>query len=302
VFSSVDRAALGDLKLDGDVTGIWLNVDWAGTLEAALRLQPGTRRVVVITGTSATDRVWQAAARRQLDVDRYRGVAIEYVSDLAVDQVLQRVAALSQGTIVLFGAFTATRPVRIFSERKSSGASPRAQCPVYGPGETYIGGGIVGGLVVSFTRKAHGPPSSPRAYSVAPGPVPSMARRTCTCSTRGSSGGGGSTRHGCRPGARCASGSRRSGISTNGRYGRVACGAPGALIVGLLVNRRQRRRAQRALAERLRFETLVSELSPPSSRRPRDVPGQIEKRSGASWTSCAWTARSSPSSMTGAAT
>ena len=70
VFSSVDRSALGDLKLDDDVTGIWLNVDWAGTLEAALRLQPGTRRVVVITGTSAIDRVWQAAARRQLDVDR----------------------------------------------------------------------------------------------------------------------------------------------------------------------------------------------------------------------------------------
>ena len=55
----------------------------------------------------------------------------------------------------------------------------------------------------------------------------------------------------------------------------------GALIVGLLVNRRQRRRAQRALAERLRFETLVAELSAAFITLPaRDVPGQIEKALG----------------------
>src|SRR5262249_60208294 len=64
VFVSVDRTALGDLPLADDVTGIWLNVDWAGTLDAALHLQPETRRVVLITGTSATDRVWLDPARR----------------------------------------------------------------------------------------------------------------------------------------------------------------------------------------------------------------------------------------------
>src|SRR5262249_57610401 len=51
-----------------------------------------------------------------------------------------------------------------------------------------------------------------------------------------------------------------------------------ALMVGLLVNRRQRRRAQQALAERLRFETLVSELSAAFVTVPaREVGGQIEK-------------------------
>ena len=51
-----------------------------------------------------------------------------------------------------------------------------------------------------------------------------------------------------------------------------------ALIVGLLVNRRQRRRAQKALAERLRFETLVAELSAAFVTLPaREVTGQIEK-------------------------
>src|SRR5262252_7062823 len=131
---------------------VFVSVDWAGTLDAALRLQPETRRVVLITGTSATDRVWLDAARRQLGADRYRQrVAIDYVTDLSLEQVLRRVAGLSQGTIVLFVGFSrdATGQNLIGAEvvRRVAASSG---VPVYGPGETYIGGGIVGGQVVSF--------------------------------------------------------------------------------------------------------------------------------------------------------
>jgi ABC-type uncharacterized transport system substrate-binding protein len=152
VFASVDRAALGDLALEDDVTGIWLNIDWAGTLDAALRLQPDTRRVVLVTGTGGTDRVWQAAARRQLGADRYRErVEIEYVTDLSVDRVLQRVATLSKGTIVLFGAFSRdTTGQNLIGAEVVRRVAASSSVPVYGPGETYIGSGIVGGHVVSF--------------------------------------------------------------------------------------------------------------------------------------------------------
>jgi two-component system, LuxR family, sensor kinase FixL len=284
VFSSVDRTALGDLKLDDDVTGIWLNVDWAGTLEAALRLQPGTRRVVVITGTAATDRVWQAAARRQLDVARYRGVAIEYVTDLAVEQVLQRVAALSPGTIVLFGAFSrdATGQDLLGAEVVQRVAA-RSGVPVYGPVETYVGGGIVGGHIVSFTMQ--GVRAAELALSVFAGARPrpfDAAANTYVFDWR-------QLRRWGLDETRLPAGSevRFRQPSPWDLYkwpvlGGVAVVAlQGALIVGLLVNRRQRRRAQRALAERLRFETLVSELSAAFITLPaRDAPGQIEKALG----------------------
>ena len=55
--------------------------------------------------------------------------------------------------------------------------------------------------------------------------------------------------------------------------GAVALVVQAGLIVGLLVNRAQRRRAQRELAERLRFETLVSDLSA-AFISARDVPQQ----------------------------
>ena len=51
-----------------------------------------------------------------------------------------------------------------------------------------------------------------------------------------------------------------------------------ALIVGLLVNRTQRQRAQRALAERLRFETLLAELSAALlTQRTGEIDREIER-------------------------
>jgi hypothetical protein len=51
-----------------------------------------------------------------------------------------------------------------------------------------------------------------------------------------------------------------------------------ALIVGLLVHRSQRQRAQRALAERLRFETLLAELSAALlTQRSGDIDREIDR-------------------------
>ena len=61
VFTAVDSA--GDFELPRDVTGVLMTPDWMDTLGAALRLQPETRRVVVVSGSSALDKRWVAAAR-----------------------------------------------------------------------------------------------------------------------------------------------------------------------------------------------------------------------------------------------
>ena len=283
VFGSVDRAALGDLKLDDDVTGIWLNADWAGTLEAALRLQPSTRRVVVITGTSAIDRVWQAAARRQLDVDRYRGMAIEYVSDLAVDQVLQRVAALSQGTIVLFGAFTRDATGQdLLGVEVVRRVAARSSVPVYGPVDTYVGAGIVGGHIVSFAMQgARAAGLATSILSGRPGPLDAAANTYVFDWQQLRRWGLDETRLPAGSEVRFRQPAPWALYKWPVLGGVAVVALQGALIVGLLVNRRQRRRAQRTLAERLRFETLVSELSAAFITLPaRDASGQIEKALG----------------------
>ena len=52
--SSLDQA--GHPKLDSHFTGAWMTIDPAKTIEAALRLQPGTNRVVVVGGVAPFDR------------------------------------------------------------------------------------------------------------------------------------------------------------------------------------------------------------------------------------------------------
>src|SRR5262245_34481851 len=102
VFINVIRSRVADVFLDADVSGVWLPMDWTGTLQAARRLQPDIERAVVITGTSPIDRSWAAAARAQL---AHADIPITYLGEMPIETVLGRVAALPPRSVVLLGAF-----------------------------------------------------------------------------------------------------------------------------------------------------------------------------------------------------
>jgi hypothetical protein len=63
VFCGSTEEQAGSLKLDDRFTGSWLKLDSTKTLDAALRLLPQTRHVVVVGGTSEFDRGVEAMAR-----------------------------------------------------------------------------------------------------------------------------------------------------------------------------------------------------------------------------------------------
>ena len=82
------------------------------------------------------------------------------------------------------------------------------------------------------------------------------------CSTIGRSSAGGSIAGSCPRAASSCSTSRPCGSAIEATSsGRSVAARPGRAHRALLVQRAQRRRAQRSLAERLRFETLLSDLS-----------------------------------------
>jgi hypothetical protein len=263
VFTTVDRAAAADIPLDQNVTGTWLVPGWAGTLDAALGLQPRIRRAVVIGGTASVDRVWLASARRQLALHQGR-VEITYLTDLSLSDVLTKVAALPPDSVVLIGAFLRDAAGQSFTTREVvARITAVSSAPVYGLGETLLGEGIVGGQVVSY--EAHGRVAAEFALRVLRGerPPPTDAGTTVPMfDWRELQRWGLDER-------RLPSGSvvlyRR--LSTWERYRWWIVGAAtllllqSALIAVLLVQRASRRRARRALAERLRFETLLSDLS-----------------------------------------
>jgi PAS domain S-box-containing protein len=249
------------------------------TLELALGLHPGTRRVVVVAGASPMDRDEAQIAVREF---RAAAPAIEIVElgPLPIAKIIERVAALPPNTVIFYLHILQDGDGRSFVPRDAlAEIAERANAPVYGPYETFVGRGIVGGHVYSFEAAAriavvaiqmlHGerPEGSAVVHDANVYMFDWRQLQRWRVDER-----------------RLPAGSvvqfREHTVWDTHRWwvigGGAALLAQAALIAGLLVSWAQRRRAQRELAERLRFETLVSDLSA-AFISARDVPRHIEK-------------------------
>src|SRR5262249_37766392 len=101
VFAALDQEEIRKRTLPADVIGIPVEMDLVGTLELALRLQPGTRRVFVISGSSSFDERWESIARQRFQAYESR-LKIVYLCGLPMDDLLKRVANLPNQSIVQY--------------------------------------------------------------------------------------------------------------------------------------------------------------------------------------------------------
>ena len=104
----------------------------------------------MVAGRSKTDAYWVAEARRAFR--GYEGkVEFVYLTGLPMDDLLRRVAALPDRSIIYYlhlfedGLGNTFVPADVVGPLSSA-----ANAPVYGHYDTYVGRGIVGGRVVSF--------------------------------------------------------------------------------------------------------------------------------------------------------
>ena len=150
VFVAIDAEELRTRTLPADVIGTPIEMDLVGTLELALRLQPDTRHVFVIVGSSSFDARWDAVARERFRPYESR-LEFVYLSGLAMDDLLKRVAHLPDHSIVQY--------LHIFEDAGGKTFIPadalmlladKANAPIYSHVESYVGLGIVGGHVMSF--------------------------------------------------------------------------------------------------------------------------------------------------------
>lgn len=151
VFGLVSEPEIAESRLPkGEVFGIVSDYDVAKTAELATGLQPDARRIVVVSGTLPYDRQLEAEAREALAplAGRY---AIDYLSDLPFDQVLEEVSNLPEDTIVVILSLFRDATGRRFVPREAAGEIARAaSAPSYAPFDTFIGLGVVGGYTDTF--------------------------------------------------------------------------------------------------------------------------------------------------------
>ena len=99
VFAGVSEASVARANLP-DSTGVISAFSVTETVDLALRLQPESKKLVVITGTSTLDTTWYGIAREQLAGSSR--LEVNHLAGLPLEDVLVEVASLPRDAIVLF--------------------------------------------------------------------------------------------------------------------------------------------------------------------------------------------------------
>ena len=149
VFCGVNNFPSGLLEGQRGVTGKLERLNLSKTLDVALTLHPQTRRVVFIVDTTTTGQGTAQVAREAIQ-GRPGRVAFEFLDDLPMPEILRRVAALPDDSLVVLLNFNRDRDGKVFSHLESI-ALLREVCraPIYGAWDFHLGRGIVGGAIVT---------------------------------------------------------------------------------------------------------------------------------------------------------
>jgi C4-dicarboxylate-specific signal transduction histidine kinase len=124
--------------------------DFPGTVELALRWHPQARRLAVVTGTAPWDRDWETLARAQakaLDAS----LEVEFLAGLPAAALKQRLGQLGNDTVVFTPGYFRDGDGRLTVPREAARLIAAAtNAPVYGPFPTFVGTGLVGGVMASY--------------------------------------------------------------------------------------------------------------------------------------------------------
>jgi signal transduction histidine kinase len=153
VFIGVKRPPKEVLDAGPGVTGIIRANTYRKTLDLALNLHPGTEQLFVISGTPELDKRFETVARQEL-ADYEKRVRINYLTDLPVGDLVNRVKQLPPRSIILYvwqrsavDSEKEMQTIQILEKIRQS-----APVPIYGMGSRNVGAGLVGGYVQDSER------------------------------------------------------------------------------------------------------------------------------------------------------
>ena len=142
------------MSLPPDVVGRTIDLDPTGTLELAFRLHPQATRLVVVLGATERDRAWERRIRSAV-ARLPKPPEAEYIMGVTTPEVQRRLKALQKDAIVYTAGYFADAAGEVATPRQRVelivAASP---VPVYGPLDTFLGTGIVGGYMVPYDQQA----------------------------------------------------------------------------------------------------------------------------------------------------
>lgn len=138
-----------------DILGVPMQFDYPTSVAAVLRLHPGTQHFVTVTGNSTAFDRESEREMRMATVQFGPGIEVEHIERLPTADVRQRLKSLGPHTVVYTPGYFSDGDGRYFSPRESAQLMAEvAAAPVYGPFSTFIGTGVVGGVMPSYSAMA----------------------------------------------------------------------------------------------------------------------------------------------------
>ncbi|HEY6385729.1 MAG TPA: ABC transporter substrate binding protein [Candidatus Acidoferrum sp.] len=265
-----------------EVTTIWIELDALKTLEIARRLQPNARQVVVIGSSSTTGKNLLDQVRNQISSDPNH-LPVAYLTNLAMPEIYEKVATLGPESIVLFVSFARDVEGRQFiSTEVMSKINAVSEAPVYVVLETNVGLGAVGGYVTSFAELGKQAGEMGLQLLAGKHPEDAVARSEYLFDWR-------QLQRWRISESALPSGSvvlfRQRTVWESYKWYILAaillCLLETLLLIGLLRQRREKRKVEATLVERLTFEKLLSDLSAQFISLPEDqVDANMEQALG----------------------
>lgn len=154
VYGAIEQNEVKSRSIPPDVIGIPMTFALEPTLQLALKLQPHIKKVYVIAGTSPFDQHWLDQARLLFQPYANR-MEFHYVSDLSLNELKGFVASLTPDSIIYYLHMLRDKSGTRFSSAEVVGQlAPLSNVAIYGHVGTYLGRGIVGGQLMEFEHEA----------------------------------------------------------------------------------------------------------------------------------------------------
>jgi signal transduction histidine kinase/ABC-type uncharacterized transport system substrate-binding protein len=149
IFAALDARAIKDATLTANDTTVAVSIDLNAVIENILRTLPSTTTLAVVIGDAPIERFWVNEFLHALQPFEGRVKSV-FMNDLSFGEIQKRVAALPPASAIYFGDLVIdAQGVPYRQEDVLARLHAAANAPIFGQYDYQLGGGIVGGPLLS---------------------------------------------------------------------------------------------------------------------------------------------------------
>ena len=149
IFAALDARAIKDATLTANDTTVAVSIDLNAAIENILRTLPNTTTLAVVMGDAPIEKFWVNEFLQALRPFEGRVKSV-FVNDLSFGEIQKKLAALPPGSAIYFGDLVIdAQGVPYRQEEVLARLHAVANAPIFGRFDYQLGGGIVGGPLLS---------------------------------------------------------------------------------------------------------------------------------------------------------